>query len=76
MNYEFDYGKLRGKIREVFFTQSTFAHEIGLSSATVSAKLNGRVQFTQEEMKRISGALSIPPNEIHDYFFAPKIQKN
>lgn len=37
----FDYSKLRGKIKEVFGTQAKFAKAMGMSTVTLSAKLNG-----------------------------------
>ena len=36
----FDYSKLRGKIKEVFGTQAKFAKAMGMSTVTLSAKLN------------------------------------
>ena len=39
----FDYSKLRGKIKEVFGTQAKFAKAMGMSTVTLSAKLNGTV---------------------------------
>ena len=48
----FDYSKLRGKIKEVFGTQAKFAKAMGMSTVTLSAKLNGTVQFTAPEMNK------------------------
>lgn len=70
----FDYGKLRGKIRECFNTQANFANEIGISATSVSAKLNGQVQFTQEEIKKAAEVLNISPTDISLYFFTLKVQ--
>ena len=42
----FDYSKLRGKIKEVFGTQAKFAKAMGMSTVTLSAKLNGTVHCT------------------------------
>ena len=36
----FDFSKLRGKIKEVFGTQEKFAKAMGMSSVSLSAKLN------------------------------------
>lgn len=49
----FDYSKLRGKIREVFGTQESFAVAMKMSTVTLSAKLNGRVDWTQAELERL-----------------------
>ena len=67
MNY--DYSKLLGKIIEICGTQSNFANKIQLSDRTVSLKLNGKVNWKQEEIIRACDALHIPPREIPEYFF-------
>lgn len=48
MPYQYD--KLRGRIIEKYGTQGNFAKALGLSSNSVSKKLNCRTGFTQEEM--------------------------
>ena len=68
----FDYSKLRGKIREVFKTQENFAKSVGISSASLSAKLTGKVQFTQNEINTICALLEIDSAEIAVYFFNRK----
>lgn len=65
----FDYSKLRGQIRGNYNTQSAFAKEMGFSSASLSAKLNGKVQFTQNEMDKACNLLRIDKAEIASYFF-------
>lgn len=72
----FDYSKLRGKIREVFGTQSKFAKAMGLSSVTLSAKLNNTVQFTQTEINKACGLLGIPIEFIPVYFFTEKVKSS
>lgn len=76
MAYEFDYKKLRGIIRERFSTQANFAQAIGLSATSLSAKLNCRTEFGQEEMKKAAEVLRILPEEMSFYFFTPKVQEN
>ncbi len=71
----FDYGKLRGRIKEKCGTQATFAGIIGLSDVSVSNKLNNNVDWGQEEIENAVNALEIPPNEIHSYFFTRKVEK-
>lgn len=75
MERVYDYRKLRGKIREVFGTQSIFARELGLSEASLSAKLNNVVEWTQEEIETSVHTLGIPWKELPEYFFTPKIEK-
>lgn len=70
----FDYSKLRGKIKEVFGTQAKFADAMGLSSVSLSAKLNNTVQFTQSEINKACELLSIPFELIPIYFFTEKVK--
>lgn len=71
----FIYNKLRGKIKEVFGTQSAFAEAMELSSVTISARLNNGVEFSQTEIMKAVDILNIDPAEIRDYFFTPEVQK-
>ena len=75
MKRAYDYRKLRGKIREVFGTQSVFARELGLSEVSLSAKLNNAVEWTQEEIETSVYILDIPWKELPEYFFTPKVEK-
>jgi transcriptional regulator with XRE-family HTH domain len=70
----FDYSKLRGKIKEVFGTQAEFAHAMGLSSVSLSAKLNNTTMFTQAEINRACELLHIPLEFIPVYFFTEKVK--
>ena len=71
----FNYSKLRGKIREKFGTQEKFAKELGISSVSLSAKLNNRVEFTQLEIDKICELLEIPKEQIPEYFFTIKVKE-
>lgn len=67
---KFNYSKLIGKIRECGFTQKTLAEAIGISKASLNAKLHNLFYFTAKEMYAICEALNIPISEIGEYFFA------
>ena len=69
----FDYSKLRGKIREVLVTQDEFAKAIGLSNTSISAKLNNKVEWTQQEINKAAEVLRIPDNDVYAYFFTDKV---
>lgn len=71
----FNYNKLRGKIREVLGTQKAYAEALGLSSVSVSSKLNNGVEFSQQEIMTSVRVLGIDPNEIPEYFFAQMVEK-
>lgn len=71
----FDYSKLRGKIREVFKTQSAFAEAMGMSTTSLSAKLNNQVEFSQKEIEQAVELLKISKEKIPAYFFALEVQE-
>jgi transcriptional regulator with XRE-family HTH domain len=72
---KFDYSKLRGKIREIFRTQSAFAEAMGISSTSLSAKLNNNVEFTQKEIDKAVELLKIAKEDIPTYFFTLEVQE-
>lgn len=65
----FDFAKLRGKIREKFNTESAFAAAMCISGATLSAKLNSKVCWTDKEIVMACELLDIPLEFIPVYFF-------
>lgn len=77
LNYtEYDYSKLRGKIKEVFCTQKEFALAIGISDVSISNKLNNISDWRQEEIEKCIECLKISYSEIHTYFFTKKVENN
>lgn len=75
MRYEFDYSKLKGRIKEVCDTQSNFAEKLGMSEQVLSKRLQNQVQFDSSEIHRIVEILNIPKDEITNYFFTEKVEK-
>lgn len=67
-----DYSKLRGAIREKYGTQEAFAAALGISEASVSAKLNGRTEWQTDEIVRACQLFDVPLERAHEYFFCPK----
>ena len=67
---KFNYSRLLGRMRECGFTQERLAKAIGINKATLSAKLNNRFSFSQEEILAICKVLSIPVCEIGEFFYA------
>ena len=63
------FAKLRGKIREVFGTNATFAEAIKMDSSSLSMKLNKKTSWKREEMESACLLLGIPIEEIHLYFY-------
>ena len=70
----YDYSSLKGKIKERYDTQNNFAKAVGLSSHTISHKLNGKIPFNQDEMQKICNILDIRIEDSWSYFFKPKVQ--
>lgn len=68
------FSKLRGKIVEVCDTQSKFADKLGISEQTVTAKLNGRSEFSRPDMLEWAKALNLSEGEIGTIFFADDFQ--
>lgn len=73
---EFDFSKLRGRIKEIYGTQTAFAIAMLMNEATLSNKLNNNVEFSPKEIVRACLLLNIDLKEIDIYFFTLKVQKN
>ena len=73
---EFDYRKLRGRIREKFQTEQKFASAMGIGRVSLSQKLNNEVDFTRNQMLRAAELLGIESRDIPEYFFAANVQKH
>ncbi len=63
------YNKIRGKIVEVYGSQKEFAKAIGLSEQSVTAKLNGRTDMSQDDILKWADALKLEVSDIGNYFF-------
>lgn len=70
----YNYSKLRGRIREKCRTEERFAELMNISKSTMSAKLNGHVEFTTVEIEMACAILGIDHVNIHQYFFEKEVQ--
>ena len=70
----FKYNKLRGKIREIYNTQESFSSAMGISTVSLSAKLNNKNDWSQKEINKAAKLLNIPVKEIPVYFFTQKLR--
>lgn len=70
----FNYSKLSGLIREKCKTRAIFAHKIGISSHSLSLKMNGKLQWKQTEICAACEILNIDNKNIPEYFFNSEIQ--
>lgn len=73
---KFDYGALRGKIREKFTRQSDFAAALGLAPSTLSKKLNNLSEWGHTEIVRACELLGIALEDAAAYFFVPLVVKS
>lgn len=77
----YDYSLLRGRIRELFGNEKTFANklresELSMSVGTFSSRINGQTYFKQSEIQCICKLLRIPLEKIIIYFFTLKYEFN
>jgi hypothetical protein len=71
---EFDFSKLRGRIKEKFGSEAKFADAMDLSTSGLSGRLNNNVPWRTEEIPRACELLDIPAADIALYFFTPKVR--
>ena len=71
----YDYSKLNGRIVEMCGTQAKFANLMGLSTRTMSLKLNNKIKFKQDEIQKAIVILQLNSRDISEYFFNLKVQK-
>ena len=64
-----NYPKLRGAIREKFGTQAAFAKALGIHSATLSAKLQGKTDWSRDEIRVAIELLNLSPDQAMSCFF-------
>lgn len=72
MSNVYDYAKLNGRIIEKFGTRKSFAKAAKLTPETLSMRLNGKRDFSRDEIFRMAKLLEIPYNELEPYFFCVK----
>lgn len=70
----FNYRKLKGRIVEICGTQSVFAKEMNMSERTVSLKMQGKIQWRQNEILDALQVLKLKPADVQEYFFDIEVQ--
>lgn len=70
----FNYRKLRGRIIEVYGSQTKFAKAIGFSDRTLSLKLSGKRSWKQDEICLAIKLLKLSESDIKEYFFTLEVQ--
>lgn len=74
-NYELNYGKLLGRIKEKYGARKNLVKKISISSTSLDLRLKNQLNFNQRDIVELCEALDIPPEEIPIYFFTPKVTK-
>lgn len=67
------FNKLKGKMRELGYTQKKLATELKITAQTLNAKLNGRSDFTLKEILKLKNILGL---EVLNDFFLISNPKN
>lgn len=70
----FDTSKVQGRIVEKFGTRTAFAKATGFTDPTLSSRLNGKTNWTMDEIYMMiqPDVLDIAPHEIVPFFYTPK----
>ena len=71
----FETNKLRGRMVEIFGSQTAFCETVGCSKSFVSLYLQGKTSLSQDTIAKWSKALDIPSDELDAYFFTPKVHE-
>ena len=67
-----DFSKLRGRIKEIYGTESSFSRAMGMNRCTISAKLNHQSEWTRADIEKACTLLNIPLGDVESYFFCRK----
>lgn len=73
MKLEFDYSRLKRRIKERFGSFAKLAGELGVTQKTLSQKLNNKSFFTQKEITKILFLLDVELIWAKEYFFTLKV---
>ena len=71
----YDYSKLEGRIVEKLGTRENFAKSLGITTKSISEKLNNKTIWKQPEISKAMDLLSISSEDIGLYFFKKKAQE-
>lgn len=73
---QYDYNRLRGRIREKLGTETRFAEAINRSRTQISRVLRNEAYFSQGDITQSVEILDIPQDEIGAYFFTKQVHKS
>ena len=67
------FDKLKGKMAEAHVSQDKLSKQLGITVQSLNAKINGRSQFTLEEVVKITDYLNL--EDPVNIFFKPNVPK-
>lgn len=67
------FDKLKGKMAEAHVSQDKLSKQLGITVQSLNAKINGRSQFTLEEVVKITDYLNL--EDPVNIFFKPSVLK-
>ncbi|MEY8614000.1 DUF739 family protein [Limosilactobacillus reuteri] len=72
----YDYTKLKKRMKDMRYTQTTLAREVPMDRQTLNTKLSHRSMFKQNEISGIARVLDIDAEELGSYFFTLIVRKD
>ena len=72
----YDYTKLKKRMKDTRYTQTTLAREVPMDRQTLNTKLSHRSMFKQNEISGIARVLNIDAEEFGTYFFTLVVRKD
>lgn len=76
MSEKFDYTLLLERIEKYRYNLKTLSESMPISRTSLYSKLNGEVNFTQTDIRKICFLLEIPGDDIGEYFFTTKTRES
>ena len=73
--YLTDVSMLLSKIEKSGYKKNYIAQKMGITTATLSNKLNGRRDFLVKEIRTLSQILGLTPNEREQIFFKSNVDR-
>jgi transcriptional regulator with XRE-family HTH domain len=70
-----EYGKVKGRMKELGLDYIETAKAVGVGVNTLSDKLNGKRSFKLEEAAALAELLHLEPDELIVYFFPAYVAK-
>ena len=68
-----EFAKLRGLIIEKYGTCDKFAEDLGITSVSLSNKMNGKTSFTMRDIKISQRLLDIDSKDVGEFFYTAKL---